>query len=96
MVGAAVAALSLASFILSLVGLDGQILQGCHYVPNLFGDVHDAQDALCHLGARIKTFLTVLHNFQGRLRAWGSLPASMLPQNKYLWHSAPAAPHSKI
>jgi len=59
MVEAAVAALSLASCILSLVGLDGQILQGCHYVSNLFGDVHDAPDARCHLGAEVKTFRTV-------------------------------------
>jgi hypothetical protein len=73
MVEAAVAALGLASYIVSLVGLDGQILQYCHYVSNFFGDVHDAPDARCHLGAKVKTFRTVLHNFQGALKSMGQL-----------------------
>jgi hypothetical protein len=96
MVEAAVAAPSLASCILSLVGLDGQILQGCHYVSNLFGDVHDAPDpaATWELNSRLSALCFTI--FKGRLRAWDSLLASMLPQNKCLWHSDPAAPQSEI
>jgi hypothetical protein len=69
MAEAAVAALGLASSIVSLVGLDRQILQGCHYVSNLFGDVHDAPDARCHLGAKVQTFHTVFQNFQWVLKS---------------------------
>jgi hypothetical protein len=94
MVEAAVAALGLASSIVSLVGLDGQILQYCHYVSNFFGDVHDAPDARRELKSRLSALCFTI--FKGRLRAWGSLLASMLPQNKYLWHSDPAAPQSEI
>jgi hypothetical protein len=49
MAQAAVAALRLASSIVSLVELAGRILQDCHYVSNLFGDVNGAPDAPCHL-----------------------------------------------
>lgn len=96
MAQAAVAALRLASSIVSLVGLAGQILQDCHYVSNLFGDVNGAPDAPCYLGAKFKTSALCLTIFKGCLRACDSLPALMLLQNKYLWHSATAAPQSKI
>jgi hypothetical protein len=67
----ALAALGVRSSVVSFIGLAGQILQGCHYISNLFDDIKDAPETLSYLRAEIKAFRIVIHGFQQALRSVG-------------------------
>jgi len=71
MAEAAVAALGVGAPVVSFTGLAGQILQGCHYISNLFDDIKGAPETLSYLGAEIKAFRIVLHGFQQLLQSVG-------------------------
>jgi hypothetical protein len=71
MAEAAVAALGVGASVVSFIGFAGQILQGCHYISNLFDDIKDAPETLSYLGAEVKAFRIVLHGFQQALQSVG-------------------------
>ncbi|KAM0302802.1 hypothetical protein ACHAO8_011567 [Botrytis cinerea] len=62
MAEAAVAAVSLGASAISFIGMAGQILQGCHFICDCFGDIDDSPKK-----NTLNVFEKVLRNFQSTL-----------------------------